>query len=116
MTFTRRSKTLAGCALCLCGGFAAAACQSPAAPTKSRGDAGPPASIVPAAPTVSVPPGPSVAAVAIEDFGLTWDYAGALAPTLRLVETSGRSGAQVLSLGFNLADGAPSIKNVSWPR
>lgn len=93
MEVTRKSKPQAGCALFLCAAFAATSCDAPSTPSK---------------PTADVPSGPPVAVLDVERFTLVRDSSGYVAPTVRLVETSGQGGAQVLSVEFNLADsGAP---------
>jgi hypothetical protein len=111
MKVNRSSAILLRSALAVWVGLVPAACDSPASPTVRA--TGPAPSAV-AVPTVDVPPGPPVAVLAVEEFTLFRDYNGNLVPDLRLAETSGQSAAVVISLEFNLLDGAPWIHPAVW--
>jgi hypothetical protein len=68
---------------------------------------GAPIASSPLAPILSPAPGPSVAALEVSAFTVSrWGNGGTFdfGPTLRLTETSGKSGAWVISLEFHLDD------------
>lgn len=85
-------------ALFLCAVFAAAACNSPAAPTPQKASTAPTAA-------PETPSGPPAATLAVERAKLFRVSATALAPSVHVAETSGQSDARVTDLAFNLADG-----------
>ena len=113
MRISRRMTTRILYALVIWAALLPAACDSPTAPTVQTAAPAPPAVVVP---TTEVPPGSPVAGLAVEKISLARAYAGYddLVPSLRLAETSGQSAAVVISVGFNLADGAPWSQPVVW--
>lgn len=111
MTGRSTSLRLVGIALVASIGVVSAACDTPTTPTRQMTSTAPPVSVVPPA---EAPPGPPAAVLSVESFTLVTDYSGALAARLKLAETGGRSSAVVISLGFNLADGAPWSEPVAW--
>jgi hypothetical protein len=113
MRVSMRGVTWLGFALALSVACVGAACGSPAAPTVQTAASAAPAVTVP---TGNVPPGPPVAVLAVEGFTLTLvsNYGNQLVPSFQLAETSGRSAAVVISVEFNLADGAPWGQPTVW--
>ena len=111
MAANRASKRLLGMALVASIGVVSAACDTPTTPTRQMTSAAPRVSVVPPA---EAPSGAPVAVLSVESFTLVTDDWGGLAPRLRLAETGGQSSAAVISLAFNLADGAPWSKPVEW--
>jgi hypothetical protein len=105
--------TMSRYALALWVALLPAACDSPATPTVQTAAPATPAVTVP---TGNVPPGPPVAVLAVEGFTLTLvsNYGNQLVPSFQLAETSGRSAAVVISVEFNLADGAPWGQPIVW--
>ena len=93
--------------LCLC--LAAAACNSPVAPTPPRVATTPPA-------PVQAPSGPPAAVLVVERFSMYRISATSLSPSVQVRETGGKSFARVDSLAFNLADGEPWTSPRVWPQ
>lgn len=114
MKVNRTSKWQAGYVALLCTTIAATSCDGPASPTR-RVPAPPlqPVTVVEPGVVPTVPPGAPAAVLAVEEFVLDGVRAE-LVPRLRLAETGGRSDAVVASIEFNLADGAPWPRPVTW--
>lgn len=77
----------------------------------------PPAPPVPSPSPTPIPPGPSTAVVAVEAFAVSGTIRGDwfnYRPTVRLTETSGKSGAWVTSLSFHLDDIGPAGNVPVW--
>lgn len=110
MRYHLRVEPLWACALALCVGLAAGGCDGPAAPTRPSVPAFASATAPAPAPgpVQDFPAGSPISVLAIKEITLAGD-ANAIAPTIRLVETSGRGDAFVTAITFNLADGLP------WP-
>lgn len=96
-------------------GVVPAACDGPASPTRRVPPPAPePVTVVaPVSVPAPVPAGPPAAVLSVEEF--TFDGVRAeLVPRLRLAETGGRSNAVVATIAFNLADGAPWPRPMTW--